>query len=316
MNAVLKYASLVKFAHTVFAMPFAMVGFVYGLRYAPLHNPRWPYIVLVQVILCMVFARNTAMGFNRWADRRIDAENPRTAGREIPAGVIPARHALRFVAVNALLFIAAASTINLLTALLSPVALFIILFYSYCKRFTALAHLVLGLSLGIAPVGAYIAVTGRIALEPCILSLLVMTIVIPIGIFSRYVLNRGESWPEPIAIICMVTFTFIGAAVSYRAGSHIAVNMLTDRLPASLQRLCARVVDLLMLLISGLMCWYSYWLCVELWEQPVAEFPLLTSGESYLPLPVGSAILILFVLERLLFGSQENRPVVLIGNHS
>ena len=159
------------------------------------------------------------------------------------------------------------------------------------------------------------------------LSLLVMTIVIPIGIFSRYVLNRGESWPEPIAIICMVTFTFIGAAVSYRAGSHIAVNMLTDRLPASLQRLCARVVDLLMLLISGLMCWYSYWLCVELWEdgsgvgvdlgeQPVAEFPLLTSGESYLPLPVGSAILILFVLERLLFGSQENRPVVLIGNHS
>ena len=120
------------------------------------------------------------------------------------------------------------------------------------------------------------------------LSLLVMTIVIPIGIFSRYVLNRGESWPEPIAIICMVTFTFIGAAVSYRAGSHIADNMLTDRLPASLQRLCARV----------------------------AEFPLLTSGESYLPLPVGSAILILFVLERLLFGSQENRPVVLIGNHS
>ena len=79
--------------------------------------------------------------------------------------------------------------------------------------------------------------------------------------------------PEPIAIICMVTFTFIGAAVSYRAGSHIAVNMLTDRLPASLQRVCARVVDLLMLLISGLMCWYSYWLCVELWEQPVAEFP-------------------------------------------
>lgn len=104
------------------------------------------------------------------------------------------------------------------------------------------------------------------------LSLLVMTIVIPIGIFSRYVLNRGESWPEPIAIICMVTFTFIGAAVSYRAGSHIAVNMLTDRLPASLQRVCARVVDLLMLLISGLMCWYSYWLCVELWSSRWRSF--------------------------------------------
>lgn len=147
------------------------------------------------------------------------------------------------------------------------------------------------------------------------LSLLVMTIVIPIGIFSRYVLNRGESWPEPVAIICMVTFTFIGAAVSYRAGSHIAVNMLTDRLPEGLRLLFAKIVDVLMLLISLLIFWYSYLLCIELWEQPVAEFPVLTSGESYLPLPIGSAILILFVLERLLFGSQENRPVVLIGNH-
>ena len=154
----LKYASLVKFAHTVFAMPFAMVGFVYGLRYAPLHNPRWPYIVLVQVILCMVFARNAAMGFNRWADRRIDAENPRTAGREIPAGKIPARHALWFVTVNALLFILTAATINRLAAILSPVALSVILVYSYCKRFTPLAHLVLGLSLGIAPVGAFMPI--------------------------------------------------------------------------------------------------------------------------------------------------------------
>ncbi|MCU6677413.1 MULTISPECIES: TRAP transporter small permease [Leclercia] len=147
------------------------------------------------------------------------------------------------------------------------------------------------------------------------ISLLVMTIVIPIGIFSRYVLNRGESWPEPIAIICMVTFTFIGAAVGYRAGSHIAVNMLTDRLPAALKALCAKVVDVLMLLISLIIFWYSYLLCIELWEQPVAEFPVLTSGESYLPLPIGSAILILFVLERLMFGSQEHRPVVMIGNH-
>ena len=147
------------------------------------------------------------------------------------------------------------------------------------------------------------------------LALLVMTVVIPVGIFSRYVLNRGESWPEPVAIICMVTFTFIGAAVGYRAGSHIAVNMLTDRLPAALQRAAARLVDLLMLLVTAIMFWYSFWLCVELWEQPVAEFPVMTSGESYLPLPVGSAILILFVIERLLFGSQEHRPVVLIGNH-
>ncbi|RPH29112.1 TRAP transporter small permease [Buttiauxella warmboldiae] len=147
------------------------------------------------------------------------------------------------------------------------------------------------------------------------LSLLVMTIIIPIGIFSRYVLNRGESWPEPVAIICMVTFTFIGAAVSYRAGSHIAVNMLTDRLPQAIQRLCARTVDLLMLLISLVMFYYSFYLCADLWEQPVAEFPILTSGQTYLPLPVGAILLILFVVERLLFGSQENRPIVLLGNH-
>lgn len=147
------------------------------------------------------------------------------------------------------------------------------------------------------------------------LSLLVMTIIIPIGIFSRYVLNRGESWPEPVAIICMVTFTFIGAAVSYRAGSHIAVNMLTDRLPAALQRVCARMVDLLMLLISLVMFYYSFYLCADLWEQPVAEFPVLTSGQTYLPLPVGAILMILFVVERLLYGSQENRPIVLLGNH-
>jgi TRAP-type C4-dicarboxylate transport system permease small subunit len=147
------------------------------------------------------------------------------------------------------------------------------------------------------------------------LSLVVMTIIIPIGIFSRYVLNRGESWPEPLAIICMVTFTFIGAAVSYRAGSHIAVNMLTDRLPLAVQTFCTRVVDLLMLLISLVMFYYSFFLCVDLWEQPVAEFPVLTSGQTYLPLPVGAILLILFVVERLLFGSQENRPVVLLGNH-
>lgn len=147
------------------------------------------------------------------------------------------------------------------------------------------------------------------------LSLLVMTIIIPIGIFSRYVLNRGESWPEPVAIICMVTFTFIGAAVSYRAGSHIAVNMLTDRLPPALQTFCIRVVDLLMLVISLVIFYYSFYLCADLWEQPVAEFPLLTSGQTYLPLPVGAILMILFVVERLLFGSQENRPIVLLGNH-
>lgn len=168
---------MVKFSHTIFAMPFALTSFAYALKFGVAEMPaarEW-VILLVQVVACMVFARNVAMGFNRWADRDIDKANPRTAGREIPAGVISPKRALAFVAVNAVLFVAVAATINTLAALLSPVALAVVMFYSYCKRFTALAHLVLGLSLGIAPVGAYIAVTGRIDAAPLLLSLLVMT---------------------------------------------------------------------------------------------------------------------------------------------
>lgn len=179
MNSIEKYARLVKFSHTIFAMPFAMLAFVYALTISPAtsHNssPVWWLTLLVQVVLCMVFARNVAMGFNRWADRDIDARNPRTATREIPAGVVSPRAALWFVGVNAVLFIITASTINRLTALLSPVALFVVMAYSLCKRFTSMAHLVLGLALGIAPVGAFIAVTGTITFEICLLSLVVLT---------------------------------------------------------------------------------------------------------------------------------------------
>ena len=168
----LKYFRLVKFAHTIFAMPFALMAFVYALWST---KAEFEWILLAQVVLCMIFARNVAMGFNRWADRHIDKDNPRTADREIPAGAISPRNAMIFIVVNALLFIATACTINTLTAILSPVALAVIMFYSYCKRFTSLAHLVLGLSLGIAPAGAYIAVTGDLTWQVCLLSMLVLT---------------------------------------------------------------------------------------------------------------------------------------------
>ena len=167
-----KYLRLVKFSHTIFAMPFALMSFAYALWSSEAEFSWW---LLLQVVLCMVFARNVAMGFNRWADHKIDAENPRTASREIPVGQISPRKAMIFVVINAVLFIATASTINLLTATLSPVALAVIMFYSYCKRFTSLAHLVLGLSLAIAPAGAYIAVTGTLTFAPCLLSLVVLT---------------------------------------------------------------------------------------------------------------------------------------------
>ncbi len=167
-----KFSNLVVFSHTIFAMPFALVGFTYALTAT---EARFSAILLLQVVVCMIFARNTAMGFNRWADRDIDAKNERTASREIPANRISPRSALIFVIINAILFVATACTINPLTAYLSPVALFVVMFYSYCKRFTAAAHLVLGLGLSIAPIGAYIAVAGQFALAPCILSLVVLT---------------------------------------------------------------------------------------------------------------------------------------------
>ncbi|WP_297553871.1 4-hydroxybenzoate octaprenyltransferase [uncultured Alistipes sp.] len=173
MNTVAKYASLVRFAHTIFAMPFALMAFVHAAVTEP-GATCTPWL-LAKVILCMVFARNTAMGFNRWADRRYDAANPRTANREIPAGVVTPRAAMTFVLANALLFVAVAATINPLAATLSPAALCIVTGYSLCKRFTSAAHLVLGLSLAIAPVGATIAVTGRITEASLLLALLVLT---------------------------------------------------------------------------------------------------------------------------------------------
>ena len=166
------YLSLVKFSHTIFAMPFALMAFVFALKTT---DAQFSWVLLLQIVGCMVFARNVAMGFNRWADHKIDGDNPRTASREIPAGKISPKSALIFVIVNAILFIAISLSINLLTAVLSPVALAVIMFYSYCKRFTAMAHLVLGLSLGIAPAAAYIAATGTISTAPCLISLLVLT---------------------------------------------------------------------------------------------------------------------------------------------
>ena len=163
---------LVKFSHTIFAMPFALMAFVFALKTT---EAQFSWILLLQVVGCMVFARNGAMGFNRWADHKIDGENPRTATREIPAGKISPKSAMTFVVINALLFIVVSSSINLLTAVLSPVALIVVMFYSYCKRFTSLAHIVLGLSLGIAPSAAYIAVTGTLTVAPCLITLLVLT---------------------------------------------------------------------------------------------------------------------------------------------
>jgi len=176
MSQVKNYLSLVKFSHTIFAMPFALIGFVLGLRYHYIHQTTVDQVWLkfILVLVCMVTARSTAMAFNRYLDRHFDKLNPRTAIREIPAGIIKAEKALVFIGINMAIFITATFFINTICFYLSPVALFVILFYSYTKRFTYLCHLVLGIGLSLAPIGAYLAVTGNFDLLPLLFSFAVI----------------------------------------------------------------------------------------------------------------------------------------------
>lgn len=213
MNKVSDYASLVKFSHTIFAMPFALLAFVYALVTT---GTPFDWLLLVKVLVCMVSARNAAMGFNRWLDRDIDAQNPRTAGRDIPAGRISPRAAMTFVVVNCVVFVLAAWWINTLALALSPVALVVLLGYSATKRFTSLAHLVLGLALGIAPVGAYIAVTGTFAAMPCLLTLAVMTWTAGFDILysmQDVAFDRSHALHSIPARFSLVQSTFISLAL-------------------------------------------------------------------------------------------------------
>ena len=165
-----KYLSLIKFSHTIFAMPFALIGFFLATK-----SNEFEWMTLLYVVLCMIFARSAAMAFNRYIDRDIDAANQRTAQvREIPNGSIKANSALIFVIINSLLFIATTYLINSLCFALSPITLLVILGYSYTKRFTALCHLVLGLGLALAPIGAYLAVSGKFDIVPLLFSAAVL----------------------------------------------------------------------------------------------------------------------------------------------
>lgn len=165
-----KYLSFIKFSHTIFAMPFALIGFFLATK-----SNEFEWILLLYVVLCMIFARSAAMAFNRYIDRDIDTNNPRTAqAREIPNGSIKANSALIFVIINSLLFISTTYLINSLCLALSPVALLVIIGYSYTKRFTALCHLVLGLGLALAPIGAYLAVSGNFDVVPLLFSAAVL----------------------------------------------------------------------------------------------------------------------------------------------
>ncbi len=171
LQKIQNYLSLVKFSHTVFAMPFAIIGFFLATEYS---GYQFKTILLLQVVLCMVFARNAAMAFNRYVDRFFDAENQRTAKREVPSGIIKPVFALVFIVINVMLFIATTFFINRLVFYLSPVALLVVLGYSYTKRFTWWCHFILGTGLALAPLGAYLSVTAKFHYLPVLFSLIVL----------------------------------------------------------------------------------------------------------------------------------------------
>jgi TRAP-type C4-dicarboxylate transport system permease small subunit len=140
-----------------------------------------------------------------------------------------------------------------------------------------------------------------------------MSLIVPWGVFTRYVLGTGSQWPEPVAILLMMVFTFIGAAAAYRANAHIAVTMFTERLGARTQRALAFVVDALMAVVSLFVLAYGTRLCVQTMGQSIAELTWLPVGVTYAPLPIGAAITLVFVVERMVAGEQSHRPVVRIG---
>ncbi len=137
------------------------------------------------------------------------------------------------------------------------------------------------------------------------LSILIMSLVIPFGVFTRYVLGIGSSWPEPVAILLMITFTFFGAAASYRNNAHIAVQMVIDRLPAIPRKVTEYAVDVLMLTLSLFLVYYGFKLSYELMRQSIAQLPWLKVGVTYSPIPMASAVTVLFILEKIFIGLPE-----------
>ncbi|MBS4078503.1 MULTISPECIES: TRAP transporter small permease [Pseudomonas] len=142
------------------------------------------------------------------------------------------------------------------------------------------------------------------------LSVLTISLIIPWGVFARYVLGTGSSWPEPTAILLMMVFTFIGAAASYRAGAHMAVAMITDRLAPDMRRTMSIVSQVLMATICLFMTIWGSKLCLSTWNQFMSALPTLRVGITYMPIPVGGALTLIFVLEKLFLGDQSNRRVV------
>ncbi|MBP9194747.1 MAG: putative 4-hydroxybenzoate polyprenyltransferase [Saprospiraceae bacterium] len=214
------YFNLVKFSHTIFALPFALTGLVLGFVIS--ETPfSWERLLLV--LGCMVTARNTAMAFNRYIDKDIDAANERTKVREIPSGKLSGRQVVFFIVLNAILFIALTWLINPLCFYLSPVALLVIMGYSLTKRFTFLCHLILGTGLSLAPIGAFIAVTGYFHLLPIILGLAVLFWVSGFDII--YAL-QDEDFDKSKGLFSIPSFFGANTALKISRGMHVISAIL------------------------------------------------------------------------------------------
>lgn len=225
MSGIKDYFSLVKIHHTIFSLPFAVIGFSLAFR----ENGETVSIrILLLVILCVLFARNAAMGFNRYTDREFDRKNPRTAVREIPRDIITPKSALLFVVINCLAFIITTAFLNPLCLALAPVALFVVLGYSFTKRFSNLPHIFLGMGLGLAPIGAYLAVTAHFALLPVLYSFAVLfwvagfDIIYALQDYEFDVQNNLKSLPVWLgkrnALILSAVFHLIATALIIIAG--------------------------------------------------------------------------------------------------
>jgi len=234
MSKVKSYLSLIRFSHTIFAMPFAMIGFflavlrpevwqwnlnrAIGWSWWSVERVEQLVVKFVLVVLCMIFARSAAMAFNRWLDVEFDAKNPRTAIREIPRGIISKSSALRFVILSCIAFVVCTWFINLLCFWLSFVALAVVLGYSYTKRFTPLCHLVLGLGLSLAPIGAYLAVTGRFAVLPILFS---FTVIFWVSGFDIIYALQDEEFDKSQKLYSMPSW--LGKAKALRVSEFLHV---------------------------------------------------------------------------------------------
>ena len=243
LSRIRTYLSFIRFSHSVFALPFALAGALLAARHATV---TWSQVAWI--LVAMVSARSAAMGFNRLVDRRFDALNPRTANREIPRGAMSASEATAFVAVASALFVFAASRLNPLCFMLSPVALAIVFWYSLAKRFTTWTQLFLGLAMAVAPVGGWLAVGGRGGLEPWLLALAIgawvggfdvlyacqdidfdrahglQSIPVRFGVPAALVISRGL---HVITIVCLVALAWVTPlSALYFAGVGLVALLL------------------------------------------------------------------------------------------